>query len=105
MTYTMRPLKTMDIFKMSKILKKLDVKTNEIKTDEGMTQTQVGITVILKALENLHLAETEVNEFLSGLVGLTADEFNELPIEDTFEILTLFKEQKGIVNFLQLAGK
>lgn len=105
MGYTMRKLETSDIFKMSKILKKLDVKTNEIKLSKETTQTQVGIAIIHKALENLHLAEDEVNEFLSSLVGLSAEEFSKLPIEDTFEILTLFKEQKGIVNFLKLAGK
>lgn len=103
--YTMRPLKTLDVFKMSKILKKLDVKTSEIKFGDDATQVQVGIALIQKAIENLHLAEVEVNEFISGLVGLTAEEFSELPIEDTFEILTLFREQKGIANFLKLAGK
>lgn len=105
MTHTMRPLKTSDIFKMSKILKKLDVKTNDIKVDKDTTQTQVGIAIMLKGVENLHQAETEVNEFIASLVGLTAEEFSELPIKDTLSIITQFKEQKGISSFLQLANK
>lgn len=105
MTYKMRTLKTSDIFKMSKILKKLEVKTNDIKLEEGMTTEQVGVTIILKAVENLHMAEDEVNDFISGLVGITAEEFGELPIEDTLSIISQFKEQKGIASFLQLAGR
>jgi hypothetical protein len=120
MSYTMRPLKTSDVYQMSKILKKLNIKTNELlknidikkikiskdTTEIGkMAMLQAGIELIQKVLENLHLAENEVNEFLAGLVGITGKEFGELPIEDTLEIITLFKEQKGLANFLKLAGK
>ena len=105
MAYTMRTLQTSDIFKMSKILKKLDVKTNDISVGKDTTQEQVGIELIKKALENLHLAEEEVNTFLADLVGLTPEKFSTLPLEDTFEIISLFKEQKGISSFLNLAAK
>ena len=104
MSYTMRQLQTSDIFKMSKILKKLDVKTNDINL-QGATQEQVGIELIKKALENLYLAEEEVNALLADLVGLTPAKFSTLPLEDTFEIISLFKEQKGIAGFLKLAAK
>jgi archaellum biogenesis ATPase FlaH len=102
MSYTMRPLKTSDIFKMSKILKKMDIK---FEVDEKITQTQLGVQFIQRILENVHQAENEVNSFLAELVGLTTEEFMELPIEDTLEIISLFKEQKGLANFLKLAGK
>ena len=102
MTYTMRPLKTSDIFKMSKILKKVNIK---LDIDKEVDQTQLGVQMIQKVIENLHLAEDEVNDFLSNLVGIEAKEFSELPIEETLEIISLFKEQKGISNFLKLAGK
>ncbi|MEZ7173585.1 hypothetical protein [Sporosarcina sp. OR05] len=100
--YTMRPLMTMDVFRMSKILKKMDLKL-EIK--DGMTQEQVGAQVIQQIAENLHQAEEEVNGFLADLVGIEAKKFAKLPIEETLEIFTLFKGQKGIMNFLKLAGK
>jgi hypothetical protein len=67
--YTMRPLKTMDIFKMSKILKKLNVK---LDVDEKITQKQMGAQIIQRVVENLHLAENEVNAFLAELVGIDA---------------------------------
>nr|WP_309099068.1 hypothetical protein [Fredinandcohnia onubensis] len=102
MAYEMRALKTADIFKMSKILKKMNIK---FELDSEVTQEAMGIQLIQKVVENLHLAEDEVNEFLGNLVGLEAKKFSELPIEDTLQIISLFKGQKGIVNFLKLAGK
>lgn len=102
MAYTMRPLKTSDIFQMSKIMKKLNIK---FEVEGNISQTQLGVQMVQKVVENLHLAENEVNGFLADLVGLKAEEFNELPIEDTLEIISLFKEQKGLANFLKLAGK
>ncbi|ALY08072.1 hypothetical protein BhaS171_00016 [Bacillus phage vB_BhaS-171] len=100
--YKMRSLKTSDIFKMSKILKKMDLK---LDVNDKTTQMEMGVHLIQKLGENLHLAEDEVNAFLSEMVGITPEQFAELPIEDTFEIIKLFKEQKGLSNFLSLAGK
>lgn len=105
MSYTMRPLKTPDIFKMSKILKAMKLRASDINIKEGMTQTEAGIAIILAGLENLHLAEKEISEFMGSLVGLSEEEFNELPIEETLKIIAMFKEQKGIINFLESAGK
>jgi ABC-type uncharacterized transport system ATPase subunit len=102
MEYKMRPLKTMDIYKMSKILKKINVK---LDVNEKITQKQMGVQMIQKVVENLHLAENEVNAFLAELVGIDAKEFAELPIEDTLTIIGLFKEQKGLASFLSAAGK
>lgn len=102
MAYTMRPFKTADIYKMSKILKKMNIK---IEVNDKITQQQMGVQMVQKIAENLHQAENEVNGFLAELVGIDAAKFSELPIEETFEIISLFKEQKGLSNFLQLAGK
>lgn len=100
--YNMRPLKTSDIFKMSKILKKMNLK---IEIGKEISQIQLGVEFVQRILENIHLAEDEVNAFLAEFVGLSAEEFSELEIEETIEIITLFKEQKGLANFLKLAGK
>lgn len=101
MDYTMRPLKTLDIYAMSKILKKLNVK---LDVNEKTTQQQLGVQMFQRVAENLHLADSEVNAFLAEMVGIKAKEFNELPIEDTLKIISLFKEQKGLASFLKLAG-
>lgn len=98
----MRNLRTSDIFAMSKILKKMDLK---FTVEEGISQTEMGVKIIKTIIENLYLAQDEVNAFLAGLVDIPVDEFNDLPIEDTLEIIKLFKEQKGLSSFLKLAGK
>ncbi|HSH24602.1 MAG TPA: hypothetical protein VLA13_03585 [Massilibacterium sp.] len=100
--YKMRNLKTGDIYKMSKILKKMDIK---FTVPKDATQEEMGVQLIQRVLENLHLAENEVNAFMAELVGLKTEEFAELPIGDVMEIFNLFKEQKDIAAFLKLAGK
>lgn len=97
----MRELKTSDIFKMSKILKKIDVKIEV----EGKTQTQVGAELIMKIGENLCLAEQEVNEFMGSLLGIPAKEFADLPLTKTFEYFEEFKNMPGLANFFKLAGQ
>lgn len=104
--HTMRNLKTTDLFKMSKILKKLNIKADVSGlAQEGDSQERAGMkfmfALIQTALENLHLAEDEVNEFLANLIGLDKKAFEELPLEDTLEVIEQFKDQKGVVNFLK----
>lgn len=98
--YKMRELKTSDIFKMSKILKKLDVK---LQFDKDVTQQQAGAQMLQKVAENLHLAEEEVNGFLGELVNVSGKDFGNLPIKDAIKIISLFKDQEGIGSFLQAA--
>lgn len=98
----LRELKTKDIFKMSKILKKMNLKIN---ADEGKTQRQVGAELILSAFENLHFAEFEVNEFFADMANLTVKEFEELPFEKSMEILKEFKSIAGLSSFLKQANQ
>ena len=97
----MRELKTKDVFKMSKILKKISLK---LETNEK-TQEQMGAELIIMIGENLHLAEKEVNDFMGDLVGITGEEFAELRIEETLEYVKQFKSMPGITNFFKLAGQ
>lgn len=98
----MRSLITKDIFKMSKIMKKMGLK---IDAGEGKTQQQVGAELILSVFENLHLAENEVNEFLSDMVEMKVEDFEELPVEKTLEIIKEFKNISGLSNFFKQANQ
>ncbi len=97
----MRELKTKDIFAMSKILKKMDLKLDT----EGKTQNQLGADMLLMIGENLHLAEKEVNDFMGSLTGMTGKEFSELSISESLKHLQEFNDMPGIANFLKLAGQ
>lgn len=101
-TYTLRELKTGDIFSMSKILKKMDIK---VEVQKGMTQEQVGFEIIKQVFSNLHMAEKEVADLLGDMVGITGREFQELSLSESMEIISQFKELDGIESFLKLANK
>ena len=98
----MRKLKTSDIFKMSKILKKINLKLEDTK---DKSEKQVGMEFIKNVFENLYLAEQEVSEFLADLKGITLEEFNNLEISKTLEIIDEFKNQEGIAGFFKSAGQ
>jgi hypothetical protein len=98
----MRELKTSDMFVMSRILKKINIK-NEIDVKDK-TQEEVGTQVLIAIGENLYLAEQEINTFMSGLIGITADEFSNLSIADSAKHFADFKNLKGVSDFLKLAA-
>lgn len=100
--YKIRKLKTVDVFRASKILKKLEVK---MSVKDGMSSTELGAMLIQQILENAHMAETEINAFMGDLIGITPEEFSELPIEETLSIFASFKEMEGISGFLQSVQK
>jgi hypothetical protein len=103
MMYQLRALKTNDIYPMSKILKKLNLK-KELDT-KNKTQAQLGAELILSVFENLYMAQDEVNNFIGSMVGITGEEFGELPIEESQEIIMKFKKMPNIANFFKLAGQ
>lgn len=102
MDYKMRALETDDIYAMSEIISKLGIK---LEIQGAVTQQQVGAQLLMKAISNLHLAKPEVNKFLAELVDIEPKKFGKLPLKDTFKIISLFKEQDGVADFLEQASK
>ena len=100
MDYKIRQLKTSDIFTMSKILKKM-----EITLDFNNEIEQTGGEFIFQIIENLYKAEDEASEFIGGLVGISAQEFKDLPLSETIKILNTIKGVKSISSFFKSAGQ
>lgn len=109
----MREPTTADVFKMSRILKKMaisiEAETTEIVEGEtkkvAKSQEQVGAEIILKIGENLHMAEKEVSSLMASLIGIPVKEFEELPIIRTLKYFEEFKAMPGIGDFFKIAGK
>ena len=99
----MRALKFNDVYKMSKILKKIKV-SEEIEL-EGKTQTQVGVELFSGVIENLDKAQSEINEFLGELVGISGEEFGNLPPDEFVKHIEDFKNQPGLDVFFKVAGR
>lgn len=97
-----RKLKGNDIFTVSRILAKMDLK---VEVTENMSQEQYGADLIMKVLSNLHLAQKEVNDFLGSMVGITGKEVGDLPLEEYFELIEEFKNIEGLPLFLSQAKK
>jgi hypothetical protein len=97
----LRKLNISDIFKVSKIIKKMGVK---IET-ENKTQSQLGAELILSMFENIHLAESEISEWMGSLAGITAEEFKNQDIEKTIEMISELKQLSGITNFFKSASR
>ena len=98
----MRDLIMSDVYKMSKVLKKMGLKFD---INGEMSEVQAGAEIIVKVFENLHLAQNEVNDFLGDLVGLTGDEFNKLPFTEAQKHLNEFRSLPGIADFFKSAGR
>lgn len=99
----MRKLKTSDIFKASKIFKKMNIRIE--LPEKNMTESQAMIFLMKQALENLHLAEKEVNEFMADLIGISAKQFADLSIGESIKYFNELKEQEDIRSFLSTASK
>lgn len=97
----MRKLMMSDVYKMSRIMKKLNLKPESKDKD----QQEMGVELILKVTENIHLAEAEVNDFLGGLVGITGEAFGKLEFLEAAKHLKDFKNLDGVKDFLKLAGE
>ena len=96
----MRQLQTNDIFSMSRILKKLGLKFEDSETDEELV-----LDLIKKAAENAYMAQTEINNFLGELSGMTGEEFGKLPLKESIAIIKEFKQLDGINDFFKSAGQ
>jgi len=96
----MRQLTTNDVFKMSRILKKININLDSNGTDE-----EVGIKLLMQIAENAYLAQNEINEFLGSLNGMTGEEFGNLPIKESLAVMNEFKKLDGIVDFFSLVGQ
>lgn len=99
----MRGLTFQDVYSMSRIMKKMQLKDS--LDVEGKTQSQAGAELILSVGENLYLAENEVNNFLGDLVGMSGEEFAKLPITDGLKYYEEFKTLPGIESFFKSASR
>ena len=104
----MRQLNTNDVFKMSRILKKLELKIDAdsfLNDKSKNSDEKFFIDIFQKILENMGNAQTEVNDFLGSLAGMSGKDFGELPIKDSLAIIKEFKELDGVVDFFKYASQ
>lgn len=98
----MRSLKFTDVFTVSRILKKMNIKIDFQSIQSG---DQLGIELILKFMEGIGDAEEEVTAFFADLKGVKTKEIKELDFEQSAELLKEFQELPGLKSFFMSVGK
>ena len=103
----MRQLITNDLYRMSRILKKLSIKASDLKIDNESKDfdQELMVELMLKIAENLHMAQDEINDFIGSLCGMTGEEFGALPFKQSMELVKEFKTLEGVTDFFERAGQ
>ncbi|OMH20081.1 hypothetical protein AC231_04655 [Clostridium pasteurianum] len=105
----MRKLKTSDLFSLSRIFKKMDIK-DEIKTltrdITGLSEEekikisqelQVNLSILF--IENIGNAEKEVYKLFASLTDKTAEEIENMDLDKFFKLIQELFNQEGFENF------
>lgn len=111
----MRNFKTADLFTMSRILKKMDIKKDVVAlakdisglSAEGKKQEEEKLKVNLTMLlvENLGNAEQECYKFLADLSGKKPVDIENQSIRETTDMIKEILSQDGFESFLSTAAK
>lgn len=112
-----RKLNGNDVFKVSKMLKKMDLKLNaeemqnfvttEQDQDKNINELQMvaGFELFKRMFENLHLVQEDVNDFLGGLCGCSGEEFGEKDLDEVANVIVEVKDMVKDSNFLKHLSK
>lgn len=109
----MRKLKGKDIFKVSKILKRIGLK-NEIGSlvtslEEGQNKEELemslGIELFAMIAENAHMAEKEINDLMGDLVGCTGEEYSDRDLNLIVDDIEELKNSEDLLGFFKKVGK
>lgn len=114
MNSEIRKLKARDIFKFSKILKKLNnknslqniIKTANEKNLEEQDKVELyGTEILCFLIENLDEIEEDVYEFLADIAGMTPEAFSNLDLGDLVEIIRKIGQENNLSAFFAAVSK
>lgn len=108
-----RKLKGKDIFKVSKIMKKIGLKkeVSALTTylEEGQSKeelvTEIGMEFFMMLIENFHLAEKEIFDFLGDLVGMSSEEYAERDLNLIIDDIEELKNSEDLMGFFKKVSK
>lgn len=111
----MRKLKTSDLFSISRILKKMNIK-DEIKglakditgaTPEEKEKAQQSMEIDLAMLfvENIGSAEKEIYKFFADLTGKSTTDIENMDLNNFINLVKELFNQEGFASFLSTASK
>ncbi|OLN27524.1 hypothetical protein [Desulfosporosinus metallidurans] len=111
----MRKLKTSDIFSLSKIAKKMDIKkeiasvakdvSNFSPEEKAKAEATMQSNIIMIFIENIGSAEKEVYKFLADISGSTPKEIEDMELPLFLELIKELFSGEGIGSFFSSALK
>ena len=108
-----RKLKGKDIFKVSKIMKKIGLKkeVSALTTylEEGQSKEDLvmnlGVEFFAMIIENIHMAEKEIFDFLGDLIGMNAEEYSERDLDLIIDDIEALKNSEDIMGFFKKVSR
>lgn len=96
-----RELGTKDFFTLSKIIRKMAIRKElqSIEVSDKSDEVQYGIQFVMILLENMDRAEDEISAFFGDLIGITAEEFKNMNLDQLAEFISELKQVKGLGSF------
>lgn len=122
MEINLRKFEFGDLPKLSKILKKMEIKdelkklfsmpgisskdSEKEKERKEKLSEEMGADFGATAIVNLYMAEAEISELLAGLTGLSVDEVKKMQLDDMVNLFKEFGKSAGsLVSFFKSAVK
>lgn len=102
----MRNLQFKDVGKVSKILKKLQLRVD--KDLNVQDEEALGASLFLKLAENYNTVQDDVAEFMADLLkdeDMTKAKFLELELDEVYDYFIQLKDDKGLTHFLSILSK
>lgn len=108
-----RKLKGKDIFKVSKIMRKIGLKkeVSALTTylEEGQSKEDMvmnlGVEFFAMIIENIHMAEKEIFDFLGDLIGMSAEEYGERDLDLIIDDIEALKNSEDLMGFFKKVSK
>lgn len=105
--FELRELKGSDLFKVSGIIGKLDIKDELLGAFQGATSEDVetrGMEVIAGLAQSIMVRlpeiEKDLNTFLAELAGVKLKTVQDLPLNDYMALLSAFLKKEELKSFL-----
>jgi hypothetical protein len=98
----MRKLTALDLFKVSKIVRKMGIKI-KVVDESGVrkSQQQIGADFAINIISSLDLAQDEIVSLIAELEGMTIEEVENQSPKTLFEQISNLLAQEGVSDFLK----
>ena len=99
----MRELLNDDMYLISEIIDKMDIKMPPLKKDDGEVKTkeELGADMVLLFCKKIYLAKDQVNLLLSNVLGKPLEEIHKMSLTETGKEIAKLFGKAGVGDFFK----